>query len=303
MKKGAKGKFSPFKEHLLKLLAISFLFLTSCQKKEGKESFRCIYDQPVFATMTLQAVHDEEMFSHFKQDPFFNLLWENLPPEEGHAWLLKIKEQFPYLIEKFNTFRENDKIGAPRVYPFEEIGLFSPTTLRTVAIAGDIHQKIGDLSHLRIVQIGAGCGSLCKILKDISGFDTYILVDLPEQLSLAKKCLTHWGIIERVLFITPEELPQKVPCDLVISDWSFSEFNRSYQKRFCDRIFSHSRSGYLLGHIFPKHYGVVTWKVEELKEKLKKTGNFSVWEIQEPSNDQENYFIYWKRIDIQKEKQ
>ena len=198
------------------------------------------------------------------------------------------------MIEKLNLFRENDAIGSPRVYSFGEAGSFSPSTLRLVAIAGDLQQRIGNLSHLRVVQIGAGYGGLCKILDALSSFESYTLVDLPEQLALAKKCLEKLGV-HNVVFLTPEALPKDAVYDLVISDLSFSEFNRSYQELFFDRILSCSNSGYLLGRVFPKHFGVVAWNADELKVRFEKLRKFSEWEMQDPAIDRENYFVYWKK--------
>ena len=151
-------------------LAICLLLMAGCKKKEVTPPPRCIYDQPVFAEVSSKAALEEEAFSQFKSNPFFNLLWENLTAVEGAAWLQKIETQFPALVEKLNLFRENDSLGSPRVYPFGDIGSFSPSTLRLAAIAGDLQQRVGNLSHLRVVQIGADYGGLCKILHDLSPF-------------------------------------------------------------------------------------------------------------------------------------
>lgn len=273
------------------------LFLANCQKKDEKALPRCIYDQTVFADVALRSIHDEGLFSHFKCNPFFNLLWENLNPEEGIVWLQKIYTQFPELLEKLDRFRENDAIGSPRAYSFGDVGVFSPSTLRLAAMAGDLQQRVGELSHLRVVQIGAGCGSLCKILNDLADFESFTLVDLPEQLALAKKCLEKLGV-KNVAFLTPEELRRDAVYDLVISDLSFSEFNRSYQEVFFDRILSRSRYGYLHGRIFPKHFGVIALNADELKRRFEKLGKFSEWEMLEPAIDREDYFIYWKKEPI-----
>lgn len=271
-----------------------FFLLIGCQKKEDKQVPRCVYDQPIFAEVATKAVENEELFSQFKRNPFFNLHWENLTPQEGEVWLKKIQSNYPLLVEKLNCFRKIDAIGSPRTYLFKEAGWFSPSTLRLVAIAGDLQQKMGDLSSLHIVQIGAGCGELCKILHELSSFKSYTLVDLPEQLTLAKKCLEKWGV-DNVCFLTPEELPDKASYDCVISDLSFSEFNRSYQALFFDKILSGSHSGYLLGRVFPKHFGVVAWNVDELNARFEKTGKFSIWEMQEPTIERESYFVFWKK--------
>lgn len=274
----------------------SFL-VNGCQKKEEESSPRCIYDQSVFAAASMSAAKDDEQFARFKKNPFFNLLWENLSKEEGDKWLSVIEIEHPHLREKFDKFRESDQVGSPRVFSFGEAGDFSPSTLRLVAISGEMQSKLGSFAGKSVIQIGAGYGGLCKILGDISGFESYTLVDLPEQLALAKKYLDSFGV-ENVTFLTPDQLPKRAVYDLVISDMSFSEFNRSYQELFFDRVLKCSHSGFLLGRIFPKHYGVVPLNFGELKKRFEKNGNLSLCEMQEPSIEDENYLICFKSLSL-----
>jgi putative sugar O-methyltransferase len=266
--------------------------LVSCRNGDLNHTPRCIYDHAVFAEISSGAAENEQQFLQFKKAPFFNLLWENLSFEEGELWLHRIEKESPFLKEKFEQFRQIDRIGSPRTYSFGDSGIFSPSTLRLIAMTGDLQIKLKDAQRAHIIQIGAGYGSWCKILNDVLGFKSYTLVDLPEQLALAKKCLETLEV-QNVEFLTPEELPKAKIYDLVISDMSFSEFNRSYQELFFDKILSCSSSGYILGHLFPKHYGVVSMNLDELKLRFDKIGNFTEWEMQEPSNYRDNYFIYW----------
>lgn len=265
--------------------------------KEQKPSLRCIYDQPAFAECFAAAAGDEEQFAVFRRNPFFNLLWENISEEEGEMWAKKISTQFPHLLEKLGQIRENDRIGAPKTWEYAEIGELSPSTLRFAAIAGELGKRCGNTEGFHIVQIGAGYGGLCRMMHAVSGFETWTLVDLPEQLALARKYLGAYGI-DRVMYLTPEELPPGAHYDLVISDMDFSRFNRSCQELFLDRILSQSHFGFLLGHIFPKHYGVVPLSVEELVARFDKKKEFSTWEAQLPSAGNENYSLFWEREKI-----
>jgi hypothetical protein len=153
---------------------------------------------------------------------------------------------------------------------------------------------IGPCGNKHLLLIGAGQGSWCKILNDILGFKSCTLVDLPEQLELAKKCLGEWKI-KNVKFVTPEELSTGVVYDIVISDMSFSEFNRPYQELLLDRAIACSNSGFIVGHEFPKHFGVVSLNFDQLKERFDRLGNFIYREMQKPSEDRESYFLYWKK--------
>jgi hypothetical protein len=273
---------------------LSCLLMISCGKKETKNPPRCIYDQAVFTDAARSAVSDGACFVHFKQNPFFNLLWENLSEGEGAQWLKTIEEKYPFLKEKFEDFRAVDCIGSPRVFAYAEAGTFSPSTLRLIALGGELHSKMGDWRGLHGIQIGAGCGGLCSILHSISEFASYTVVDLPAQLELARKCLEGMKPMP-IVYLTPQQLPQGAVYDLVISDRSFSEFNRSHQELFFDRILSCSHSGFLLGHVFPKHYGVVPMNFEELKERLQAMEQGLQWEAQEPTLEKNNYFIFFKK--------
>lgn len=275
-------------------IVLSCWLIGGCQKKEVKNPPRCIYDQAVFAEALLSAVKDDAEFARFKQNPFFNLLWENLSEEEGEKWLQVIEGQYPFMKEKFELFRASDGVGSARVFAFGESGVFSPSTLRFAAIAGELQSRLGSWEGMDVVQIGAGYGGLCKILCDISEFASYTLVDLPEQLALAKKYLERFDV-KNVDFLTPDQLPKNASYDLVVSDMSFSEFNRSFQELFFDRILSRSCSGFLMGRIFPKHYGIIALNLDELKARFEKKGKLSTWEMQEPTLERENYLICFKQ--------
>jgi len=277
------------------LLGVACCALWGCQKKEIKPLARSIYDRSVFAEMALSAAQDDAQFATFKRNPFFNLLWENFSKEEGEIWLKTVQEKYPAMVERMDAFATSDKVGSPRTFSFEGVGEFSPSTLRFVAIAGQMEASLGGLSEeMHVIQIGAGYGGLCKILHDISPCASYTIVDLPEQLALAQRYLDAFGLNE-VIYKTPDELPKNTKYDLVISDMSFSEFNRPDQQRLFDRVFAYAKSGFMLGRVFPKHYGVAPMGWEEVKNRFEKRGKFSFWEIEEPTLEKENYLICFRR--------
>jgi putative sugar O-methyltransferase len=270
------------------LFLIIYLLFASCGKKEKKHSPQCLYDHRVFAEAIFNSVRDETQFAVFKRNPYFNLLWENHTFEEGREWLKSITEKYPLLKEKLESFRQIDQLGSPRVYDFGANGFFSPSTLRLIAKAGDLDEKLGNLDGADVVQIGADFGSWCKILNDLYQFKSYTIVDLPEPLSLAKKCLEKMGITH-VRFLTPEELPKKKNYTLCLSDKCFSEFDKSHQKLFFERVMRYSSCGYLIACEFPKHYGVVGMTLDQLTEKFEKRGKQS--KVDEFSN---YYCVYWR---------
>ena len=269
------------------------LALLGCQKKEAKNLPRCIYDQPAFSQCAAAFIADDVQFAQFKRNPFFNLLWENLSKEEGEMWLGKVESEHPEILAYLEALRESDFVGSPRVFDYGRVGSFSPSTLRLAVIGAEIRSRVGSLKEKKVVQIGAGYGGLCRVLHVFEKVGSYTIVDLEEQLQLAKKYLEAFGLHE-VTYLTPDQLLTKQEYDLVVSDGSFSEFARADQEVFFERILTKSSSGYLLGHVFPKHYGVVPLSTQEIQARFVGKGSYARWEFHEPKVDNENYFVFWK---------
>jgi hypothetical protein len=272
---------------LLFIIPIVF-FSTGCQQRDTKKPavLRCIYDQSVFADICRLAVADEKAFADFKRDPFYSLLYEGYSYEEGCESLRAIEQECPSLLAHLDNFRSSDLIGNPRTYDYGKYGTFSPTTLHHVQVAGMIQKKIGLQMGRRILQIGAEYGGLCKILHDLGLWDTYAIVDLPEHLALARKTLERHGI-SHVQFYTLDEVPDAF--DLVVSDVHFSEFSRPLQKMFIERILSRARAGLVLGHVFPKHFGVEPLNLNELK-----SCSLPQFEMHQTEGERANYYFLWK---------
>lgn len=81
----------------------------------------------------------------------------------------------------------------------------------------DLTHHFGDLRQMHIVELGAGGeGVFCKALHDSTGFASYTIIDVPEQLEAARSYLNAQGI-DRVFFITSDELDSIQQCDLLLS--------------------------------------------------------------------------------------
>jgi len=277
---------------------ISIIFFNAgCQKNGSKKKsdLRCIYDQSVFAESCLKAIADETLFASFKREPFYSLLYQGYSFEEGLSFLHAIEKDYPSLLAQCDQFRTSDLIGNPRTYDYGTYGMFSPTTLRHIQTAGMIRDKTGISCKSRVIQIGAEYGGLCKILHDLSLWNSYAIVDLPEHLALARKVLEREGITG-VEYIPLDAIPLQGEYDLVISDLSFSEFSRPLQKIFADRILLRARSGCILGHVFPKHFGVESFTPDEIKSYLEKKR--APIAMHQTSGERANYYFLWNEKEI-----
>ncbi len=73
----------------------------------------------------------------------------------------------------------------------------------------------------------------------------YNLVDLPEVILLAEKFLTRLGQKGDIRYIDGTHLYNDLPCDLVISNYAFSELTKATQEFYINRIILRSKAGYI----------------------------------------------------------
>jgi len=270
------------------------LALVGCENKAAvkRPQQRTVYDHQVITALCTSAVHDDKVFQGFRGNPFFHLLFEDISFDLGQHYLDLIKKEDPDLLDLMGSFSENDLFGSPKTFDFGLSQPISPPTLRYVKNLGDFRRVFGNLNGLRIIEIGGGYGGQCKIFSSIFNFASYTIVDLRENLALAKKYLEKQGI-HNVEYLTVEELQSEAAYDLVISNCGFSEFHRQYQKQLFDKVLTKSRRGFLICDVFPKHFGVTPYSREELMEKFKKEKVVCQLTQQEPSFSKEQYVIFW----------
>ena len=204
-----------------------------------------ISDSNAYTDFCRFAACDDECFANFKRSSIYNVILEHVSYGLGKKYLKIISRNYPYLLQNMDQFRENDSIGNPVTFSFGKYGLFSPTTLRYVKIAGDLMSMNTGLNNARIIEIGGGYGGQCKILSQAVGFKEYIIVDLPDVLLLAKRYLDEANV-KNVKFLTLNELGEVQDCDLLISNFAFSECYKEIQDTYLDKVIRHSKHGYII---------------------------------------------------------
>ena len=104
----------------------------------------------------------------------------------------------------------------------------------------------GDLSNLKICEIGVGYGGQARIIfAKFPKVASYAFVDLQSALNLSKKYLSHFSDISAKMdFYTLDNLG-KNDYDLVISNYAFSELNRTIQELYLQAIIHRSKHGYI----------------------------------------------------------
>ncbi len=193
----------------------------------------------------LLASKEKEVFDHFRSHNTYRAIVETVHHNhQGLELLQQIKSNYPELMPKLPAICEDDLIGGPVQFYYPEIGSVAPTVLRYVKIAGDLLKEFGDLSNFRIAEIGCGFGGQCKILHDICGFSNYVMIDLPECCELIKTYMSHFDV-QNFDVIDCYNITENIPCDLVISNWAFSEVCKEGQLHYMEKIINAAPNGYM----------------------------------------------------------
>jgi len=197
-------------------------------------------------------VEDDEAFSNFRRDPDYTKVLEGGQEIVGTIHLKIIKEKFGLneLIKDIDKFKENDIYGNPVFHYYPEVGEMNPCTILYVSQALDIKKSLGDFIPKKIVEVGGGFGALCKTLSVMYSFDEYILIDLPDVISLCKKYLRNFPeLFKKVAFIDCEDLTKIESIkdvDLFIAIASLSECNEETQNIYVDKIMMNSLYSYII---------------------------------------------------------
>ena len=208
-----------------------------------------------YATACLKASEDDEFFASFKKDEGYRPILEGGPLLLFNTYLGHIREHSmdTTFFENLEKFRINDSLGNPDLYLDNEIGKFSPTTLKFSHNTIDILEFIndhGDINSVKnIVEIGGGYGGLCLILSGFIDFDTYTHIDIPEACKLVERYVSEFPQLEgKVKTIPCNELDENSfdQIDLAIAVNSVNECTRETQLKYFSDIFAKSKLGYLI---------------------------------------------------------
>jgi len=219
-----------------------------------------------YRTFCKKAAVDSAMFDGFKRHPHYISILEHVSFEDGTRYLDVIKETTPRLLELIDKFKENDKIGNPNTSFYPDIGDISPTTLRYIKVASDLIEIFDSWENETIFELGGGYGGQCKILSDIFLPKKYVISDLPEVLPLIKKFLERTNV-KNVQLCTEENLPTE-NYDFFISNYAFTEIDRTLQQMYIDKCISKSTHGYITCNFVVQEFGVNAYSKEELLKQI-----------------------------------
>jgi len=211
-----------------------------------------ISDYKEYKDVCLNAANDNESFINFRRHPQYTPILEHTSYDLGKGyieWLMKNN----FDINQIEKIKLNDLEGGAILEQYDEpFGQICPSTLRYTKVMHELELMFGPLNGKNIIEIGVGYGGQCKIINDCYKPASYTLVDLPEVIALSKRYLTSSNY-DNVHYFTQENLPDK-EYDLVISNYAFSECERSIQMGYVNDVLKKSKNGYItfntISHLF-----------------------------------------------------
>ena len=203
----------------------------------------------------VKAYKDDKFFEIFRSYPAYSDCVELTSNNLGKDLAKYIIDNYLFLYPKISAFQKNDKYGSPILHPYPYFGWISPTTLRYIAIAGDIITMFTLPNESSIIEIGGGFGGQCFTLSQVVNFNSYSIIDLPEVIPLIGKNLSLQGVKNSQLY-SSGDIPTDKKYDLLISNYSFSECNREMQLEYFEKVIKHCKRGYIIFNQITEYFDV-----------------------------------------------
>ena len=220
-------------------------FRSQSQMKSRNTS---LSDKQSYVEICRAAVGSSKVFNDFKSNIEYREILEHVSWKHGAQYLDLIKR--PEVLQNLLS-RNSEDVGNPIQYKFEGVGFLSPTQIRYAKIAQDLLDAHGSLDGYRIIEIGIGNGGQALHLITLQNVKSYVLVDIPEVLNLARKILTPHPNFAKFKFVSAFDRIS-LESDLVISNYAFSELDLESQEDYFARFLSQAKSGYLLYNFIKK---------------------------------------------------
>ena len=256
--------------------------------KTQSDSQAAFYENAVSKVIT-----KKYQLKRFRRVYNYREILEHLDYKDGKEYVAEIIALKQYTLNEINVFKLNDTFGNPRKFNYQNLGFISPTTLRYIHVATDIHSKF-EMSKIRnIVEIGSGYGGQIAILNTLDPHkkNNYFVFDLPKVQILVEKYLNKISQ-NKVNYLNIQNFNER-DFDLVISNYAFSELPFKLQEAYLNKVLVNSKNGYLImntgmGNITGRSRGKMS--LEYIKSKIPNVEIYNECPLTGP----DNYLIIWR---------
>lgn len=211
--------------------------------KTVRSNSSSISDEPNYLAVCLLAKRYPHVLIKFKRCHEYRLVLEHVTRLQGTQYLDCIKENNQVLNNMMAV--SSKEIGDPLKFPYDGIGYCSPTQIRYAKIIQDL-QYLFDLSEIKsITEIGVGNGGQAAQICNLIHPEMYNLIDLEPVLDITNLVISNYSFDTDFHYLSPD-FSEAVSADLLISNYAFSELNRSIQDSYLDKVVRNSRRGFML---------------------------------------------------------
>lgn len=242
---------------------------------------------------TIVSLASEERWADFRSNVEYKDVLEHVSYTLGSQYLAKL-ESWRKLQQSCDSelAKHFSKIGNPPVWTFH-VGpkkmRLNTTYLRYLHVARSLEEKFGALDELRVCEIGIGFGGQASVLNDIFNPKLITLFDLPPVLNLAKRFHSNTSPSGCFEYLDGRD-PSPVKPDLLISNYAFSELQRTVQSAYLEKVVSAAPRGYMMWNLLSeRHLGGLT-----LRDFLREIPTATV-EDEEPKSFSGNVLVTWDK--------
>ena len=200
-------------------------------------------DNKEYLSIVLLASLDDKVFSRFRANRQYRKILEHVTKPLAHKYL----DSLSYKIDLKTTFsrlRRCDRLGGPIRYRFKNLGFYSPTTIRYVYFHTELEKFFGDLTGLKVIEIGGGFGGQAAVSTTINSEIEWTIFDLPEVLLLQQKYLAKANPATNITFCSGLEINETYG-DLLLSNYALSEISRDLQIEYINKVVLKCKRGYM----------------------------------------------------------
>ena len=249
-------------------------------------------DSTDYSYFVESAIKSEKVFKKFRRNFYYRQILEHVDYKLGIAYLSRFSRQSIQGLTQFPEIVALSSVGSPRRFYFKKLGMISPTVIRYQYVNQELKKHFGETIGKNVAEIGIGFGGQFVLLSRQWDIEKYVMFDLPQVIKLTQKVLITSGAETSIVEVGDIDNPTIKGCDLVISNYAFSELPRDIQRKYIEGVMASSTRGYLImnsgrtdisGRSSGKH------TLEELRRVLPA---FEVLE-EDPLTGPDNYVIIW----------
>ena len=203
-------------------------------------------DSTPYTGLVEKALEDPMTYANFRRNYHYRVILEHVDFTLGKKYLDELNDENRKMLMRSIRIRSLNSPGNPRLFKFKDLGLYSPTSIRYMHVAQQLEKLFGQNFGRDIAEIGIGFGGQYAVLSEKFEIDTYTFLDLSPVVALSKKVLTDSGSWKSNARVGSVLNPDIDRCDLVISNYAFSELPSSIQKKYIDGVLVKASRGFLI---------------------------------------------------------